>query len=389
MDLSLIIDIESGHVRAALAVLKLSKENEGIGTPRHILYSVSVPISRTPHTVHEHLLIEMGRSLSKAVETAFKEGLRKIPKGKITSIHYVLSSPWIVTKTRCVKVNYPKKTAVTKKTIEKIVEAERIELQNAFIPNDVAGMVYDLTCIEQKIFEIKLDGYPVVHLAATNAGKTKPSSKHIPKKASELEVSFAVTMSSVGIVNQVQAIVEKVVRVKDQAFHSALLLLFASVRNVFDDAKDYIVAHVHGEVSDIILVNNNIYSLIASFPFGTSTFLRKSSQATDESERLMQSMLALHTSSSLHGDHHEKVSKAIDPVVRSWSRDLMSTISGARAGKSPFPNTIFLFAKDYHSHFERALRDVAGSMKLDIVPFKYETLLDMYALALEQIQHHE
>jgi hypothetical protein len=389
MDLSLIIDIESGHVRAALAAQNPSKANAWMGTPRTILYSTAVPIARTPHTVQEHLIMEMTKSLGVAVDAAFHKGLQKIPKGKIVSIHYVLSSPWIITKTRTVQVSYPKKTIITKKIVEALVEAERKSLEQSFVERDVAGIEFDLTCIEQKVFEIKLDGYPVVSLAVPKEGGLFKSKKRVPKKATQLEVSFAVTMSSAHIVRRIEETVEKTLRIKDQSFHSALLLLYASVRNVFNEAKDYIVAHVHGELSDVVLVHDNMYSLIASFPFGTSTFVRSSAHAADESETLMKSMLALHSSGALHGKHHEKIAKAASPSVRSWSTQLSTSISGARKGRTPFPNTVFLFAHDHHVHFERALEEEAGNMKIDIIPFKQDALLDMYALALKNIEHHE
>ncbi len=389
MDLSLIIDIESGHVRAALAAFNPTKANAWMGTPRTILYSVAVPIARTPHTVQEHLIIEMTKALHVAVDSAFHKGLLSIPKGKIVSIHYVLSSPWIITKTRTVQVGYSKKTTITKKLVESLVETERKALEHSFVENDAAGIEFDLTCIEQKVFEIKLDGYAVVSLAVPKEGGVIKSKKLVPKKAKDLEVSFAITMSSAHIIGRIQETVEKTLRIKDQAFHSALLLLYASVRNVFTEAKDYIVAHVHGELSDIVLVHDNMYSLIASFPFGTSTFVRSSAHAADESLAVMQSMLALHTSGALHGTHHEKISNAALPAIRSWSTQLVTSVSGARKGRTPFPNTVFLFAHDHHKHFERALHEEAGTMKLDIIPFKQDALLDMYALALKNIEHHE
>jgi hypothetical protein len=164
--LSLIIDIESGLVRAALVLNKL-------GMPPRVIYTVSSPIlNRVVKTHTGDLLGAMTKSLKEVTGIIANKAIPELrAKGVtllISKVHCGLSSPWIISKTKSVKVDYGKDVLITKEMVSKIVDTDHIEMEKKFkaehdASSDGAKLEYDLEFIEQKIFEIKLNGYPVTN----------------------------------------------------------------------------------------------------------------------------------------------------------------------------------------------------------------------------------
>ncbi len=383
--LSLIIDIESGLVRAALVLYARSQ------VPR-VLCTVSSPIVRKPKRtkLHDDFLGAMVRALNDVTTHLANKSLPELrEKGftqVISKVNCVLSTPWIISKTKTVKINYGKETEITRELVKKIIDTEHQELENKFKADHAASgdgslLEYDLEFIEQKIFEIKLNGYAVANVYG--------------KRAKEIEVSFAVTVSSKDILNQIHETIATTLNVVSirgiygvnghyvDEYHSSLLLQYSAFRNLVKMRNDYIAAHVHNDLSDIIVVRGGVCSILASFPFGMSTFVKKTSSALNQPETLAYSALSMNAQQKLTPESHKEISSASDPIIREWASQFFQTLSTV-SDLDQLPRTLILSVQDHFPYFEKALKDQRQGESLTITALD-EVLLEK-AVAYERGQ---
>jgi hypothetical protein len=360
-ELSLIIDIESGLVRGSL--ISFSK------TPI-VIYSVSSPIMAS-HAGKSRLLSAMVAAVGRIGDKVLREGLSAASTSRVSKIHCAFSSPWIISKTKTVKIHYERETEITKTAVTAILDGERRGIEESFLNDHPGTSAADLAFIEQKIFEIKLNGYPVSDFQG--------------KKARDLEVSFAVSVSSKNILEHIEKAVERSIRVHRIEYHSSLLLQYAAFRNLMSTRNSYIAAHIHNEISDIIVVKNGVCSAMASFPLGTKAFAQKSAAALGQPDDVTQSLLSLRTKNALNSLESEKINSIIDPVIREWAERFMQTLAVVGDTDS-MPRQLYLATHEHYPYFERAILDQTAdrAVPLDITPID-EVLLEK-AVSFERSQ---
>ena len=348
---SLILEIQSGLINAAIvsATSTTSVVTSGVSAPARILHFVSVPIAGAPHASTSRLLVSMNKALSQA--------LQSLPNVHVVSrADCILSSPWIVSRTKSLTVTFPKDTLITKKLIGTSIVPEREAMLRSAAGNG-GGTPTELTPIEQKIFEIKINGYPTADITS--------------KKGRELGIYFAVSMSTETIIETIRDTALRHVSppvARRMAYHSSILLGYAASRETTGAETNYILGHIHGELSDIALVEKGITTLIASFPFGYSSLIRETSKALGEPLAATRSKIALHVGKSLHREETERVSRAIETVIQErWVDEFLKavTIFDGATGTAdetahPLPYAIFLAVpSEYYLHFKKALEDTS------------------------------
>ncbi len=361
-DLSLIIDVQSGVVRGSLVSLN---KNE---IP-HVIYLFSRTLPHKNEVDGSYLTTLMLKALEEVALKISTEGFARAGEvgyggHSLQTIHYVMSSPWIVSQSKTVKIAYEKDTEVTEASVHTLVEKERDSLIKKFHEGNLsAEYEKDLTFIEQKIFDVRLNGYTVQDYRG--------------KKAKSFEISFAVTTSSKYILSKMEEIVGKVLRSKEQEFHSALLLQYSALRTIVGNRDEYISLHVHSELTDIVVVKRGISSYLASFPFGTAELLRRLSAALGTSEESGNSLLALHQNGKLEDTEHHRVDAILKPILAEWQSTLLSVL-GTIGEKTVLPRLVYLSAHSNAELFKMTLIET----KFEVLPFNY-TLVEK-AVAFEK-----
>jgi hypothetical protein len=350
-DLSLIVDIQSGVVRASLVSLNTNE------VP-HIICIFSRLLPHKTEVDGTYLTTVMLKALEEVALKISTDGFARAAEvgyegHSLQSIHYVMSSPWLVSQSKTVKISYEKETEVTEASIHALVEKERDVLMNKFHEGSLnSEFEKDLTLIEQKIFDVRLNGYSVQDYRG--------------KKARNFETSFAVTTSSKYILSKIEETVGKILRCKKQEFHSALLLQYTALRTIVGNRDEYISLHVHSELTDIVVVKRGISSYLASFPFGTAEVLRRLSTALGTSESSGVSLLALHESGKLEESEHHRVDALISPILTDWQTQLLSML-GMIGEKTILPRLVYLSA---HSNAE-LFKMILIETKFEVLPFDY------------------
>jgi hypothetical protein len=156
-------------------------------------------------------------------------------------------------------------------------------------------------------------------------------------------------------------------------FHSALLLHYTALRGILGDREEYISAHVHGELTDIVVVKKGMCSSIASYPFGSVTLTRKVAASLHQTESMADSTISLYAGGKLHDEEEVRVSRAVTSIMSGWASLFFKSLLSA-TDKKMVPRMILLSC---HSHYPLFERTLSGSEEwpANVIPFD-ETTVD-------------
>ncbi len=345
---SLILEIQSGLVRGALVSSARPDAKKTIEASSTIVAQAQRTVSLRGKSV-SGAQVESARMLSNMTK-ALGEVLDELSKmhtslsgQRGTAIHIsstecILSSPWVASRAKNVRIVFEKNTTVTAPAIGKMIAQER---------QNMIGL--DMIVVEQKIFDIKINGY------STSSFKGL--------KARELEVFFAVSMSSQEILDAISNTIEKHfgARMKKITYLASTLMDFAVSRLNSKDDMHYILGHIHSELTDIVVVKNGIASLVATIPFGYDTLVREVSKKMNEPESFIHSKMSLHSKKHLHAQETSRLDSIAAEILENiWARSFVDIIS---SGSTETQNSVFVpyqvvlhVPKQYFSPFQSTLQ---------------------------------
>jgi hypothetical protein len=342
--LSLVIEIRSDSVEGSLVHFP----------NKDILYGASVPLPQKDESNDESLTVTMLKKLSELCVHISRER-SKFTSDQIAEVHYVLSSPWIVSEAKTVHFEHEKEAEVTEATIKKILDDHKKE----FVKQYESGMTF----VEQKIFSIELNGYPV--------------SDYKGKRAKTLRVAFIHSMSPTKLVKDIDAVVGRALHVHKESYHSSVFLQYLATRIQLGENKEYILVHVHGELTEVIVVKKGSDVYLGSFPFGVATLTRKVSLELGGTLGAADSALTLFEEKKLEEGQHGQVRDVICKLLQEWQTDCAQALSGVGEGVL-MPRTIYLSTETGHSIFwKAALEELDYEVVVDDAPI---TKLYMTAL---------
>ena len=366
---SLIIDIQSGLVRSALIHIK----SDG----SHIIKKVITKIiPRKSHTNSNYINKMMIKALSESLTAV-------IDNKRIENINVILSSPWVLSHSKTVRIDFGKDTEITQGLISGLIDIERKKLEKEFSVNhkNIPEFYNDLKYIEQKIFDIKLNGYSVT--------------QYIGRTVKDFTISLAMTLSSKIILGRIESTIKKDVFSKKIKFHSGLLLNFTALRKMMADKNDYVYIHAHSELTDVIVVKRGQCANISSFPLGTSSLVRMTAHVLKQEIEVADSMISLYQGKKLEEAEANRIKLIVDIFGKNWIA-LYNKILDTSIDIGGIPRLIFLST---HSHADLFKDIVIASAKeeMHIIDFNLENmesditfeknseqnqLIKMYALAL-------
>lgn len=352
--LSLVIDIQSDVIEGTL--IKFPPKAQAPLAPE-ILYSASLHIPRKINTDGDYLTKMMLRTVEDLSLGMAKE-MKGITKESLDSIHYILSSPWVLSQSKTINVEYERETEVTDKTVREIIDADRKDL----ISKNAADMVF----VEQKIFDVQLNGYSIAHYQG--------------KKAKNLKISFAFTLSSEHIIKKIQGAVAQHLRVKKEHFHSAILLQYLSSRALTAEGEEYVVLHVHGELTDVVAVKKGFSSYLASFQFGTSTLTRKVCHSLDGKYETTCSLLSMYMDKKLNDEEVKKVETVLMQVLKGWQAECSKTFDGIGEHVA-LPRRVHLYSDKMYAPLFKIILEQAN---FEVV-IHDEPLREVHSFALKDV----
>ncbi len=270
---------------------------------------------------------------------------------KVSEIHFILSSPWTVSKAKTITQTFERPTAVTKKGVMAIIEKERV--------SDAPEQTDLVEIVEEKIFSVRLNGY---HIADWEC-----------KAAKELEVSFAVSVAGSGMIERFRELCAHIVWYDKIFFHSALLLQHIGVKAFLPEKNDYILVHAHGELTDIVAAEDGDCVFFGSFPIGINTIVRAVSKAAKISTGAADSLVTLFAGGYMDKVEEANAVGAIDNAAKDWNEEFAKLLRESGHAFRPF-HAVVVTARAHEEFFTQSFR--RAHPEANIEPFNAEQMTE-------------
>ncbi|MFA6554172.1 MAG: hypothetical protein WCS89_01560 [Candidatus Paceibacterota bacterium] len=316
--LILILGVESTVVCGSLAVISA-------GALPEVIFTHNVGIAYGFRMDNNHLVRATRKAISEIIQVTqqhihIRRNLENLPviPHKISAVHYVLSSPWIVSETKLMTMNFEKDVQVSKKYVCELIEADRAKI----VPVSAEPM----QVVEQKIFDVKLNGYSVADWEN--------------KQTSSLNVSFTVSIASARMVECFIEECRHLVHHNKVQFHSSLLLQYIGVEKVLKSREDYYLVHVHGDYTDTFVVRRKTCVFFGSLHYGVRTIIGRIGTIINNNKQAVDSIMSLYTSGKLDDVHNKKDIEVVEEVVGEWYKKLSKLLSESGNEMSPSTSVI-------------------------------------------------
>lgn len=317
--LSLLIDIGSASVGAALVVIEKGK-------PPHIIANVREDISFQEILSSARFLFSMNHALDKVLRTLQVEIKELNSRGIVASISHVfctLSSPWFVLKTRNLNITRQKEFEVTAHTLEEFIN-EDITLLKEDLKETLP--LKDIRIIEKKILHIKLNGYEIVN--------------PYKQKTSQIEISTVVGVSSEKVTNSIDQKINRFLHAGPVHFGAFPVVAFSAIRDIFPTEKNFLFLDITGEATDVSLVENDLLVCTVSFPRGKNFIIREISSCMRTVHEEATTLFLMFLRGDLNDAQHTQIAEIVTRAEMEWLTRFEKTTT-AFSEKNILPNKIF------------------------------------------------
>jgi hypothetical protein len=343
--LILLLEVQSSLVRGSLALMRT-------GHPE-ILFTQTLDIEFMPGATSAYYIKITLESVSAMVESALRnlsllangDHAAPIPK-RVQEVHFILSSPWVISQAKTISISFEKDTPITPERIHEILEDERARVS--------LGAKVETETIEEKVFDVRLNGYSIEHWKG--------------KDARTLDISYALSISSKKSIVDLHETVSHLVSSKNVFMHSSLLLQYISLRDAHSPGDTYMLVHAHGELTDMVVVRHGTCSFFGSFPVGINTIIRKLAEMTGHTPKTADSLLSLYLGHHMDGPDESRAGIAIDSMTRNWTNELLALAEAVKDPAQFMPPRIFVIAHSHADLFEANLKKSFPQSAVTAVP---------------------
>lgn len=369
--LTLIFDIQSSVVRGALV--------SGMrGRRPSIIHSCIIHVPFRTSAGSSYLIKRTMKAVSDVLEDThrFMHSLdKKIHDRSLSEVHFVLSSPWITSQAQVVSINKKHEVKVDEDIVQQIIDTQREKMDS---DENI------LAVIEEKVFDVRLNGYSVEDWK--------------DKDAENIEVSYTSSYANKHVVDKFADECVRFISKSHINFHSTLLLQYMGISNIYEHTHNYCIIYLHGELTDIVVVKNGFPIFFGSFPFGVLTLIRKIAKNTKTDTGTAESMLSLLIGNHTDTANFESTKNIIDEITNGWKGELKKMLF-SNIGELGIGYDIIVSSRTHEDYFLSCIRSIyqkarVQSLSSDLVQEKVSfsnkgehiRLLALYASALTDIK---
>lgn len=310
-------------------------------------------------TYEKNSSAHMEHALFTTLASVLKEVTKK--SNSVEKIHIVLSSPWIVSKTKTSHFTYARPLMIDAEYLDRVIQDERDAFKKIFS--------FDIEFVEQKVFETKING--------KNTRLTKP----IPSMS--LSISSAMSAMSKHIVKKLINTIDQSFHEVKIAFHSSAILTYISVQNLEPRIESGVFVHIHGECTDITIFKHGSPTHFASINFGSRSLIQSIAKALHVSDGVAESKLSVFEENNFTAHAEGKISPLIEEKLDVWQKEVEELIIQL---DSKIPKDIIIHSNQYHALFSNTLENAYENSIITNIPGKMN---DVYLSALELVEFHK
>lgn len=302
-ELSLVFDIASGAVGGAIV------EFGGTEPPR-IIYNHRKLIFFDERPDSGELLKEITKKLDTVAEMLSKEGLRRVAEaglrsGHIKRVHYIFSSPWVVSHTKVVTIRKESEFKVTRKMAEEVAEQEQDNYMKSLgLYTGENNINARSTVIEHLLLRMRVNGYDTMN--------------PFGREAKSLELPFFMSVIDNKALEAMESAVAKHFHYRKSSAHSFVLSLYTTLQNIWGAEVDFIAVDINGELTDITLIRGGVIAETASFPLGINSIVRHAAKALSISTELAESRVQVYMANKASDDEGRKIREVLLGIRDEW-----------------------------------------------------------------------
>lgn len=341
-ELVAVIDIEDGSVGGML--MSLDKEKD---VPEK-LFSIRKELPYQKNFSYKRFFYSTMQAISAVSAEILKSG-----KGAPDRILCIVGSHFYISQTRVIKAKYPMSVTATQSLVESLISEDTKLFLEKHLKNELGGAESPNMLLEQKIMQIKLNGYET----ACPFGK----------KVSELDISVFDSIIPKIVLNDIRNTISKIFHNDKVEFHSFTFALFDAMRGVTDNKDGFTVVNVENELTEISVIRNGTIDDSISFSLGKNFLIRRVEEkfgtVTDEAI----SYLKMFTAKSGEPEVLEKISAVVKEAGEEWSKALRDNTKRMSVHHLLPEHFFFIGGRDFSEIFLDYARkaDMASVLFLD------------------------
>ncbi len=241
---------------------------------------------------------------------------------------------------------------------------EKTAYEKAADITPVKGEKNQINLLEQKVMQIKLNGYE--------------TSKPFGKAARDAEVNIFSSFIDSLLLNRVKDVALHSFHPKRLEVHSFPGIAYSVIRDIFPHQDDFLIVDAGGEATEISLIKNGGLFETLSFPMGHNHVLRKISRNLEVSHEIALSSLALFLDGKTFVKTGGKIETAVNEVQKEWNEVFQSALGNLSEQKG-IPSFVYIIAEiPFFNLFRNAIEMKGENQKnfviKDIVPVEQKTL---------------
>jgi hypothetical protein len=359
--LVLILDIQSSIVRASLVHMQPEKLPAIVYT-----YTKNIPYRQNSGSSH---IVQVTLEALKEIMTGIQHFLHALPAkspipNKIREAHFALSSPWVISQARTLTHTFKQPTEITEKLILDIISKER----ETIVPNIIEGNKVDV--IEEKISNVRLNGYAVQEWKN--------------KKSGDLEVSFAISVAGSNTAELFRTACTLVPRSRIY-FHSSLLLQYIAIQQLMPNHSAYTLVHVHGELTDVAVINHHSCTFFGSYPIGVYSVVRKVARAGKTDIEVADSAISMSVQNAMDKSKPAALNATVEQGSQFWNAEFQKIFTSVTPPLA-LPARAIICAHIHEDFFLDSLRKAYPHIQPEILTVEQIKPFVTYASSEEAIR---
>jgi len=248
-----------------------------------------------------------------------------------TSVSCFYSSPWYIAQTHILKVKQSEPIVFSKTIMKKILDEGKKSFLSEDIKKEYFFYAKDLRLIENRITQIKLNGYQ--------------TNKPFGKKASNVEASVFFGAVPKEIIALVEDVIDHMWHKIKVQHHTFPIASFSLLRNELNITGNFLIVNIADDITDMSFVNDNILLDTISFPLGKRKLIESIENNCNINYELASSALSMYSKKEIYSEQAICIENAIKSSKKDWINHFENSY-GILTKKNVLPEIIYLISDD-------------------------------------------
>ncbi len=249
---------------------------------------------------------------------------------KVDTICINVSSPWILSKCKSLKVKKDKPFTIDEGFLSDVRTIEGQDVLKSSLPQEYKDKA-NFKIFEEYIIQTKLNGYKIEDIKN--------------KIVSSFEANLFISIIQNDTLQKIVSSINKNIVSDKTIFHSFILSAFSYVRDAYPAQNDFVFLDIGAEVTEVCVAKDDAVEKIFTFPFGKSAIVKKISGDLKIPEEMALSLINMKCRGNCDVKTTEQVTTSMDIAINEWTNNLIEIFREV-SPKGDIPKDVFIVSDD-------------------------------------------